>query len=184
MRKQSIVVQSLGNKKMSKSFLLFERLIIILVLLVCTKVNGKSRTRTNETTEEKMDMKENLKFNYTGPESCEDDGNILGYSDLVYLNQDMLLDAFDVYKLNKEPLEEYRYLLCPNTVFNFNTAGKVSSIAHTIVVYFDNTIISCGLEGSIDSSCVFSGGMFHVYFAPELRTENGMWCILLCHKIN
>jgi len=53
MRKQSIVVQSLGNKKMSKSFLLFERLIIILVLLVCTKVNGKSRTRTNETTEEK-----------------------------------------------------------------------------------------------------------------------------------
>ena len=123
----------------------------------------------------------------TGPSECTSDINTVGYSDLAALRTDILLNA-----VNDTSPDGGRYILCPNSVFNFSDIAPVSppSSGDDILVFDDdilgggvnigtqppttvdeiqaititsnNTELFCGNDGLSSSGCVFVEGSFHI----------------------
>ena len=123
----------------------------------------------------------------TGPSECTSDGNTVGYSDLAALRTDILLNS-----VNDTSPDGGRYILCPNSIFNFSDVVPVSppSSGDDILVFDDdilgggvnvgtqppitvdeiqaititsnNTELLCGNDGLSSNGCVFVDGSFHI----------------------
>jgi len=116
-------------------------------------------------------------FNYTGPTQCantdsDDDKTTIGYSDLVILNQDMYVEAYEVVVENKTAKSSYTYVVCPGTTFDFNQLYNETAAEQYIVPYLSNVTLVCG-DGDGDDDCIFFGGNgYHIYFVPQFITFN------------
>lgn len=110
---------------------------------------------------------------YVGRVSCPEEPGTMGYVNTTKLNEDILLDVQMVIDGNK-PKEEYRYILCPGTTFEFKTYNATNGETEgnePIIPAFSHSVFTCGEEGKSTNNCYFKGGDFHVYFADLLILE-------------
>lgn len=77
---------------------------------------------------------------------CPNDSNVLGYATLADLKCKMNEDSLS---MQASPA----YTLCPNTVFQDGTI---------ITPLLENTIITCGIDGSSANECIVKGGEVQV----------------------
>lgn len=118
---------------------------------------------------------QSLPFMNTGPSECSNtDGGstLIGYSDLVVLNEDMYSEAFEVIVQNEIQKEAYVYTVCPGTTFDFDALYNETGSEQYIVPYLSNVTFVCG-DGDGDDDCTFFGGdSYHIFFVPQFIVLN------------
>lgn len=110
---------------------------------------------------------------YIGPIECPNDSGTIGYDNTTTLHIDTFHDARAVLN-SKGFLSEYKYILCPNTVFDFGSNFEVENFTNAmepLLPLMSNTTYSCGFDGSVDNNCVISGGHVQVAFHPDIILE-------------
>jgi len=114
---------------------------------------------------------------FVGPQTCESDGFTVGYSNTTTLFYDILLATTDILEGNAAPDDEYNFVLCPYTVYDFGTAlnpmdpnEKQQMIG--LIPLLDNSHYYCGDDGQLSNSCVFKGGWYHVLFEDDIPLNN------------
>lgn len=106
-------------------------------------------------------------YTYIGPEKCTSDPTVVGYDDILILNEDMVYHAFQAFSENVvQP--EYFYKLCPFTTYNMES----NDLSKTIMPLLNNTSIRCGNYGKSSDQCVLQGGQIHVIFGQGLLIDN------------
>jgi len=106
-------------------------------------------------------------YTYTGPQKCTTDPTVVGYDDVLILNEDMVYHAFQAFSENIVQ-SEYIYKLCPFTTYNMES----KDLSKTIMPLLNNTNIQCGNYGVSSDQCVLQGGQIHVIFGQGLLIDN------------
>ena len=112
-------------------------------------------------------MLKDVDFNYIGEQPCNHNSNIKGYNDLIILNQDMYLDAFEIIDQNKTIDRNYNYNICGGSILDVDKATSQSGVDEVIVIYLPNTTICCNGD-----DCIIQGGNFQILFTPLLDARN------------
>jgi len=122
---------------------------------------------TTQTQVQAQDL--NLNYTYTGPTQCTTDSTVVGYDDILTLNEDMIFHAYEVFSSEIDVQQkEYSYRLCPKTTYNMES----SDLSKTIMPLLNNTYITCGNHGKASDECVMVGGQIHVIFGQGLLIDN------------
>jgi len=103
-----------------------------------------------------------------GPQVCSTGSNVTGYTNL----RRMLLDM-ETYNASSS-LKEQTFNLCPDTVYNISTDIENMDGDTPILLPFDNVLLNCGVDGSLDNNCVLSGGLTHLILSGSNITINGL----------
>ena len=116
-------------------------------------------------------------MSFVGPSTCESDGSTIGYANTTTLFYDILLTTTDILEGNAAPDEEYNFILCPFTVYDFGTAlnpmdpnEKQQMVG--LIPLLDNSHYRCGEDGELSNNCVFRGGWYHVLFEDDIPLNN------------
>lgn len=96
---------------------------------------------------------------YVGPKPCSSNKNILGYSSIQALNNDMVFNSLSTSNISN-------YILCPHTEYDF------SSDVMPILPTQNNSKIQCGAKGNSRDMCIISSGKYQIYFHHKIVTEN------------
>ena len=96
---------------------------------------------------------------YFGPKPCSTNKNILGYSSIKALNNDMVFNSLSTSNVTN-------YILCPHTEYD------MSSDVLPILPTQNNSKIQCGKNGHSKDMCILSGGRYQIYFHHGIITEN------------
>jgi len=140
-----------------KSLLLpLQNSILILILIVSSQTKAQAQAQ-------------DLNYTYTGPTQCATDATVIGYNDILTLNEDMIFHAYEAFSsdINVQQ-EEYYYRLCPQTTYNMES----SDLSKTIMPLLNNTNIRCGNHGKASDKCIMVGGQIHVIFGQGLLIDN------------
>jgi len=123
-------------------------------------------------------------FDYRGEQACSIKSNsnesiVKGYSDLSILNQDMYLDAIDVIDKEMVQKNEYNYKICPGSVMNIDKATDLSGVDEVIIIYLENTTLSCATNTSTsdandEEACIIEAGSFQILYTPLLDAKNSI----------
>lgn len=89
---------------------------------------------------------------------CASDSDVTGFSSLVQLNSEMRRHALLISLPDHEPLPEYTYRLCPQSVFD----GSQQIQVPPQLFPYDPTI-KCGNSGDAAESCNINGGVTQVF---------------------
>jgi hypothetical protein len=95
-----------------------------------------------------------------GPQPCQNDPAVLGYSSIFSLNSDMLFELARI-ATGGEPMAQYIFTLCPFMEFDFD-ANSNNGTNVPLMPVLDRSVFQCGDMGSQLDSCVFLGGTTQV----------------------
>eukprot|EP00586_Coscinodiscus_wailesii_P002543 CAMPEP_0172485250 /NCGR_PEP_ID=MMETSP1066-20121228/13202_1 /TAXON_ID=671091 /ORGANISM="Coscinodiscus wailesii, Strain CCMP2513" /LENGTH=467 /DNA_ID=CAMNT_0013250377 /DNA_START=207 /DNA_END=1610 /DNA_ORIENTATION=+ len=89
----------------------------------------------------------------------------MGYTDTTVLHNDMLHDALNVTEFQ----DEYPYVLCPFTTFDFGTVvdDNFTQVVTPLIPIMSNTSFYCGSDGAVQNECILTGGVNHVIYFDQ-----------------
>jgi len=131
----------------------------IMIHRIIQSANGQGQGVTNE----------DLNYTCIGPAQCTTDEYVIGYDDILTLNQDMIFHAYEAFSSEIDAQEsEYYCRLCPRTTHDMES----SDLSKTMMPLLNNTNIRCGNHGKASDECASQGGQMHVIFGQGLLIDN------------
>ena len=90
---------------------------------------------------------------------CSGSPGVTGYVSIEAMNEDMMRELAQIGG-GKQPEESYRFILCPNTVFDASNG--------TLVPLLNGAMFLCGTDGSRANQCELNGGATQVSIEDTL----------------